>query len=155
LRHVVNGNFQAAVRVIKDRNPFPVVCGRVCPHPCEAKCRRSLVDSPVAINHVQRFAADWDMANGPWLPRLTAKTAKRVAVVGAGPSGLAAAYYGAINGHEITVFERQPHAGGMMRYGIPEYRLPKAVLDKEIGVIQALGAKIITGKSLGTHIRRV
>ena len=153
LRHVVNGNFQAAVRVIKDRNPFPVVCGRVCPHPCEAKCRRSLVDSPVAINHVKRFAADWDITNGPWLPRLADKTGKRIAVVGAGPSGLAAAYYGAINGHEITVFERQPHAGGMMRYGIPEYRLPKATLDKEIDVINSLGVKIVTGKALGTHIR--
>ena len=153
LRHVVNGNFQAAVRVIKDRNPFPVVCGRVCPHPCEAKCRRSLVDSPVAINHVKRFAADWDMANGPWLPRLADKTGKRIAVVGAGPSGLAAAYYGVINGHEITVFERQPHAGGMMRYGIPEYRLPKATLDREIDVIKSLGVKILTGKALGTHIR--
>ena len=154
LRHVVNGNFQAAVRVIKDRNPFPVVCGRVCPHPCEAKCRRSLVDSPVAINFVKRFAADWDMAQeSPWLPRVAAKTGKRIAIVGAGPSGLAAAYYGAINGHEITVFERQPHAGGMMRYGIPEYRLPKVALDREIDLIKALGVKILTGKSLGTHIR--
>ena len=144
---------KAAVRVIKDRNPFPVVCGRVCPHPCEAKCRRSLVDSPVAINHVKRFAADWDMANGPWLPRLADKTGKRIAVVGAGPSGLAASYYGAINGHEITVFERQPNAGGMMRYGIPEYRLPKATLDREIDVIKSLGVKILTGKALGTHIR--
>ncbi len=153
LRHVVNGNFQAAVRVIKDRNPLPVVCGRVCPHPCEAKCRRSLVDTPVAINHVKRFAADWDLAHGPWLPRVNAKTGKRLAVVGAGPSGLAAAYYGAISGHEITVFERQPHAGGMMRYGIPEYRLPKATLDQEIDSIKALGVKILTGKTLGTHIR--
>jgi formate dehydrogenase major subunit len=153
LRHVVNGNFEAAVRVIKDRNPFPMVCGRVCPHPCEAKCRRSLVDSPVAINHVKRFVADWDLAKGPWLPRVTATTGKRIAIVGAGPSGLAAAYYGAINGHDVTVFERQPQAGGMMRYGIPEYRLPKATLDREIDTIKALGAKILTGKALGTHIR--
>lgn len=153
LRHVVNGNFQAAVRVIKDRNPFPLVCGRVCPHPCEAKCRRSLVDSPVAINYVKRFAADWDLAQGPWLPRLNRNTGKRIAIVGAGPSGLAAAYYGAVNGHAVTVFERQPHAGGMMRYGIPEYRLPKATLDREIDSIKALGVKIMTGKALGTHLR--
>ena len=154
LKHVVNGNFQAAVRVIKDRNPFPIVCGRVCPHPCEAKCRRGLVDSPVAINYVKRFAADWDMATeSPWLPRVTKKTGKRVAIVGAGPSGLAAAYYSAIAGHDVTVFERQPHPGGMMRYGIPEYRLPKATLDQEIGLIKTLGAKILTGKALGTHVR--
>ena len=154
LRMVMNGNYEAAVRVIKDRNPFPVVCGRVCPHPCESKCRRGLVDSPVAINYVKRFAADWDMSREtPWVPRKADPTGKKVAIVGAGPSGLAAAYYGAINGHEITVFERQPHAGGMMRYGIPEYRLPKATLDREIDIIRKLGVKILTGKALGTHIR--
>ena len=154
LRQVVNGNYESAVRVIKDRNPFPVVCGRVCPHPCEKQCRRGLVDSPVAINYVKRFAADWDLAREtPWVPRKAEATGKRIAIVGAGPSGLAAAYYSAINGHAVTVFERQPHAGGMMRYGIPEYRLPKATLDQEIDIIQQLGVKIMTGKALGTHIR--
>jgi len=154
LRQVNNGNFEEAVRVIKDRNPFPIVCGRVCPHPCESKCRRNLVDSPVAINYVKRFAADWDMARTePWIPRKAASTGKKIAVVGAGPSGLSAAYYSAIRGHDVTVFERQPHAGGMMRYGIPEYRLPKATLDKEIDIMKKLGVKIMTGKSLGTHIR--
>ena len=153
LSHVADGNFQAAVRVIKDRNPFPSVCGRVCPHPCESECRRSLVDEPVAINYVKRFAADWDMAqDAPWLPRVEAPTGKRIAVVGAGPSGLSAAYYSAIAGHAVTVFEKQDHAGGMMRYGIPEYRLPKNTLDQEIGVIQALGVQIVTGKALGTHL---
>ena len=153
LSHVADGNFQAAVHVIKDRNPFPSVCGRVCPHPCESECRRSLVDEPVAINYVKRFAADWDMAQDePWLPRVEAPTGKRIAVVGAGPSGLSAAYYSAIAGHAVTVFEKQDHAGGMMRYGIPEYRLPKATLDQEIGVIQALGVQLVTGKALGTHL---
>lgn len=154
LRQAGNGNFEAALRVIKDRNPFPLVCGRVCPHPCEAQCRRNLVDSPVAINHVKRFVADWDMAdNKPWLPKTNPATGKKIAIVGAGPSGLSAAYYSAINGHDVTVFERQPHAGGMMRYGIPEYRLPKATLDKEIDTMKNLGVKIMTGKALGTHIR--
>jgi formate dehydrogenase major subunit len=154
LRHVADGNYEAAVRVIKDRNPFPSVCGRVCPHPCEAACRRNLVDEPVAINYVKRFAADWDMSREtPWIPRVTAPTGKRIAVVGAGPSGLSAAYYSALSGHAVTVFEKQPHAGGMMRYGIPEYRLPKATLDKEIGVIQALGVQIVTGKALGSDLR--
>lgn len=153
LRHVGNGNFEAALRVIKDNNPFPVVCGRVCPHPCEAQCRRNLVDSPVAINHVKRFAADWDMSREKqWVPDKKPATGKRIAIVGAGPSGLAAAYYSAVKGHDVTVFERQAHAGGMMRYGIPEYRLPKAALDKEIGIIKNLGVKIMTGKTLGTHL---
>lgn len=153
LRHVADGNYKAAIHVIKDRNPFPSVCGRVCPHPCESECRRSLVDEPVAINHVKRFVADWDTAQDqPWLPRVTERTGRRVAVVGAGPSGLSAAYYCAIEGHDVTVFEKQDHAGGMMRYGIPEYRLPKQTLDHEIATIQALGVQIVTGRALGTHL---
>ena len=154
LRHAGNGNFETALRVIKDSNPFPVVCGRVCPHPCEAQCRRNLVDSPVAINHVKRFIADLDLSRQqPWTPQKGPASGKKIAIVGAGPSGLSAAYYSAINGHDVTVFERQPHAGGMMRYGIPEYRLPKATLDKEIEVIKSLGVKIMTGKALGTHVQ--
>ncbi|MDR1728250.1 MAG: [FeFe] hydrogenase, group A [Acidobacteriota bacterium] len=154
LRQVGNGNFATALKIIKDRNPFPLVCGRVCPHPCEAACRRNLVDEPVAINHVKRFAADWDMAQEtPWIPNREEASGKRIAVVGAGPSGLSAAYYSALHGHEVTVFERQPHAGGMMRYGIPEYRLPKETLEKEIDVIRSLGVRIVTGKALGTHVR--
>jgi len=153
LHHVANGNFEAALGVIKDSNPFPSVCGRVCPHPCESQCRRNLVDEPVAINNVKRFVADWDLAQRqPWIPRKNPPTGKKIAVVGAGPSGLSAAYYSAIAGHDVTVFERQPRAGGMMRYGIPEYRLPKAVLDREIEVIKSLGVKIMTEKALGTHI---
>jgi formate dehydrogenase major subunit len=154
LRHAANGNYEAALRTIKDSNPFPIVCGRVCPHPCEAQCRRNLVDSPVAINNVKRFVADWDLSReNTWSPRKKSSTGKKIAIIGAGPSGLSAAYYSAINGHDITVFERQPHAGGMMRYGIPEYRLPKATLDKEIDIIKSLGVKIMTGKALGTHIQ--
>jgi formate dehydrogenase major subunit len=150
---VADGNYEAALRVIKDRNPFPSVCGRVCPHPCEAACRRSLVDEPVAINYVKRFVADWDMAREtPWLPRIAPSTGKRIAIVGSGPSGLSAAYYAAIEGHAVTVFERQDEAGGMMRYGIPEYRLPKATLNKEIAIIESLGVSIMTGKALGTHL---
>lgn len=154
LAAVADGNYETAVRIIKDRNPFPIVCGRVCPHPCEAQCRRALVDSPVAINYVKRFAADWDMAREkPWIPIKADTTGKRIAIVGAGPSGLTAAYYSALSGHDVTVFEQQPHAGGMMRYGIPEYRLPKATLDREIDIISALGVKIMTGKALGRQIR--
>jgi len=153
LRHAQAGNFMDALKVIKQSNPFPLVCGRVCPHPCEAECRRNLIDSPVAINYVKRFVADLDI-NGqtPYVPKVKPSTGKKIAIIGAGPSGLTAAYYSAINGHDVTLFERQPHAGGMMRYGIPEYRLPKATLDKEITLIRNLGVKIITGKAVGTHI---
>jgi formate dehydrogenase major subunit len=154
LRRVGDGNVEAALRVIKERNPFPSVCGRVCPHPCEAVCRRALVDEPVAINYIKRFAADWDMARPtPWTPSVAEPTSKRIAVVGAGPSGLSAAYYAARAGHDVTVFEKQHHAGGMMRYGIPDYRLPKTVLDREIGVIEAMGVQIVTDKALGVHLR--
>ena len=153
LRHTQTGNFNEALQVIKETNPFPVVCGRVCPHPCEAKCRRNLVDSPVAINHVKRFLADLDIDGGtPWMPPLRPSTGKKIAVIGAGPSGMTAAYYSAINGHDVTIFERQPKAGGMMRYGIPEYRLPKATLDKEITLIRNMGVKLITEKAIGKHI---
>ena len=154
LRHAGNGNFETALRVIKENNPFPIVCGRVCPHPCEAACRRNLVDTPVAINHVKRFIADWDLSREQaWTPKKNKSTGKKIAIIGAGPSGLSAAYYSAINGHDVTVFERQQHAGGMMRYGIPEYRLPKDTLDQEIDIIKSLGVKIMTGKTLGTHIQ--
>ncbi len=150
---VTDGNFEAAVRVIKDRNPFPSACGRVCPHACEAQCRRSLVDDAVAINDVKRFAADWDLARErPWTPAVAAPTGKRIAIVGAGPSGLSAAFYAAAAGHAVTVFEAMPQPGGMLRYGIPEYRLPKALLDAEIAAITALGVRIECGHALGTHL---
>ena len=153
LKHTQTGNYSEALQVIKESNPFPAVCGRVCPHPCESECRRNLVDTPVAINYVKRFLADMDIdSDDPWMPKINSPTAKKIAIIGAGPSGLTAAYYSAINGHDVTVFERQPQAGGMMRYGIPEYRLPKAILDKEIALIKNLGVKIITGKAVGTHI---
>ena len=154
LRQVRNRNFSAAIRIIKDKNPFPLSCGRVCPHPCESECRRGLTDTPVGINHVKRFVSDFDIDSvEPYKPVMEKVTGKRIAVVGAGPSGLSTAYYSAIKGHEVTVFERQPEAGGMLRYGIPEYRLPKDVLDKEIDTIKSLGVKILTGKSLETHFR--
>lgn len=153
LRHAQAGNFTEALQVIKETNPFPVVCGRVCPHPCEAECRRNLIDEPVAINYVKRFVADLDIeSEEPWRPPMKSASGKKIAIVGSGPSGLACAYYSAINGHDVTVFESQPQAGGMMRYGIPEYRLPKATLDKEIQLILDLGVKLRTGKTVGTHV---
>ncbi|MCP4050346.1 MAG: FAD-dependent oxidoreductase [bacterium] len=153
LRQVANGNFRGALRVIKDKNPFPITCGRVCPHPCEAACRRNLIDTPVAINYVKRFVSDIDInSEDPYMPEKKAATGKRIAVIGAGPSGLSAAYFSAVHGHDVTVFERQTEPGGMLRYGIPDYRLPNETLDKEIEQIKRLGVKIQTGKKLGMHI---
>jgi len=153
LNHVVVGNYEDAIRVIKQTNPFPSTCGHVCPHPCETQCRRNLVDSPVGINNVKRFAADWDLAREhPWVPKLAPTTGKRIAVVGAGPSGLSAAYYLALKGHKVLVFEKQPQPGGMMRYGIPEYRMPKAQLDAEIDIMRAMGIDIACERSLGVHL---
>ena len=153
LHRVFDGNFEAAIRIIKDTNPFPSTCGHVCPHPCEAKCRRGLVDTPVGINNVKRFVADWDLAQTkPWLPKLSPTTGKRVAIVGAGPSGMSAAYYLALAGHKVIIFEKQPQPGGMMRYGIPEYRMPKAQLDAEIDVLRQIGVDIVCNRSLGVHL---
>ncbi len=154
LRQVADGNFNTALRIIKERNPFPMACGRVCPHPCEAECRRVLVDDAVAINYVKRFVADYDMLEcDPYIPKKKPSTGKKIAIVGAGPAGLSAAYYSAINGHSVTVYEQQPESGGMMRYGIPEYRYPKKTLDLEVDIMKKLGVEIKNGKKLGTHIR--
>ena len=153
LHRVFDGNYGAAIRIIKDSNPFPSTCGHVCPHPCEAQCRRGLVDSPVGINNVKRFVADWDLAmQQPWIPKLAPTTEKRVAIVGAGPSGMSAAYYLALNGHKVIIFEKQPQPGGMMRYGIPEYRMPKAQLDREIDILRHMGVDIVCNRSLGVHL---
>lgn len=135
-----------AVALIREKNPFPAVCGRVCHHPCEGKCRRSQIDEPVAIRALKRFAADWELAHPGEAPAPTVLPEKgtKVAVIGAGPAGLSAAYYLACLGHSVTVFEALPVAGGMLAVGIPEYRLPKEILDAEIDVIRKMGVEIHT-----------
>ena len=133
LSEVARGKYDRALRIIKERNPFPSVCGRICPHRCEDACRRHLVDDPVAINLVKRFVADMDRATGkPWRPKLAPRNGKRVAIIGGGPGGMSAAYYLVQLGYEPTVLEAMPKAGGMLRYGVPDYRLPQDVLDAEI-----------------------
>lgn len=147
---IANGQYKEAIKLIKENNPLPLVCGRVCPRFCETKCRRNLVDGPVAINALKRFVADYDLNSpDPYIPQVKPATGHKVAIVGGGPAGLSAAYYLALEGHEVTIFESSPQLGGMLRYGIPEYRLPKAVLDREITTITRLCRQVHLNVSLG------
>ncbi len=143
-------DFAGALETIKRTNPFPSVCGRVCPHSCEMECRRTKVDGAVAINPLKRFVADLDLkAEHPYRPEVAPETGKKIAVIGGGPAGLTAAYYMRQKGHAVTVFEMNEHGGGMLRYGIPSYRLPDDVLDREIAHIADLGVEIQYGKKMG------
>lgn len=143
-----NGKLKQAISLIKEKNPLPLICGRVCVHECEIACRRNRVDEPVAINPLKRYVADSDIIN-PWKPRVKKKNGARVAVIGGGPSGLSCAYYLAVNGIDVTIFDKMPRLGGMLRYGIPEYRLPKADLDKEISHITGLGITVKANTEIG------
>jgi formate dehydrogenase major subunit len=143
------GKFKEAVALVKEKNPLPSVCGRVCTRKCEINCRRSIVDTPVGIDFLKRYAADQDMIGEMWKPNVKAANGERVAIVGSGPAGLACAYYLVVEGYRPTIFESLPDLGGMLRYGIPEYRLPKDVLDKEINWILDLGVDVRTNKTLG------
>jgi NADPH-dependent glutamate synthase beta subunit-like oxidoreductase len=145
------GKYKEAWELIKQENPFPGVCGRVCPHPCESECNRAELGGAIAIHTLERFLADWAAAQ-----HFSVSASKHydteVAVVGSGPAGLSCAYHLARLGYPVTVFEALPVAGGMMRTGIPEYRLPRQVLDWEIADIEALGVKIKTGMRLGDNL---
>ncbi len=134
------GDYEGAVNTIRERNPLLLSCGRVCPHPCEDKCRRGIEDEAVSINQMKRFVADFEMNSGRRFPIPCApSTGKKVAVVGGGPAGLSCAYFLRRLGHDVTILDAMPILGGMIRYGIPEYRLPKEVLAWEIQGILDLG----------------
>lgn len=142
IAQIRKGDYEGAVHTIRERNPFLLACGRVCPHPCEANCRRGIEDEPVSINQLKRFVADYEMASGRRFPIFIAPpTHKRVAIIGGGPAGLSCAYFLRRLGHEVSIYEAMPKLGGMLRYGIPEYRLPKKVLDWEIEGILNLGVE--------------
>ncbi|HAP31946.1 MAG TPA: NADH-quinone oxidoreductase subunit NuoF [Firmicutes bacterium] len=150
---IKNHDFAAAYMAMQLENPFPVVCGRVCHHPCEGKCRRNQLDTALAIRALKRFAGDYLLQNGGLpVPAVASPKDFKVAVVGAGPAGLSAAFYLAKKGYQVTVFESLPVPGGMMAVGIPEYRLPKAVLNQEIAVIKEMGVEIKTGVKIGEDI---
>ncbi|HCC32321.1 MAG TPA: hydrogenase [Clostridiales bacterium] len=154
LDQILNGRALDAYRTVFADNPFPSVCGRVCHHPCEGKCRRAQLDQPLAIRALKRFAGDQSLKmNGELLgPRPTPQGKPAVAVVGSGPAGLTAANYLAQMGYPVTVFESLPVAGGMLAVGIPEYRLPRDVLRAEIGQIEARGVTIKTGVQVGREV---
>lgn len=139
-----------AIRLIRKDNPFPVTCGFICEHPCEARCRRNMVDDAVNIRGLKRVAAEFAGEVDP--PKCAPSTGKRVAVLGGGPGGLSAAYYLQLMGHQTTVFEMLPELGGMLRYGIPNYRLPKERLDEDIRAILKTGVEVKHGVRIGKDI---
>jgi NADPH-dependent glutamate synthase beta subunit-like oxidoreductase len=144
------GRYADAVRLIRQDNPFPSACAYICEHPCEARCRRNMVDAPVNIRGLKRYAVDHagDVPNPP----CEASTGKRVAIIGGGPSGLSCAYYLRLMGHDVTIFEEKKKLGGMLRYGIPAYRFPREKLDAEISSILSTGVEVHTGVTVGKDI---
>ena len=150
VKEIAEGRYADAVATIKEVFPLPASIGRVCPHPCENACRRQLVEAPVSIAHLKAFAADKVFADGNEKPAVhAAPTGRKVGIVGGGPAGLSAAYRLALSGHEVTLFDQMPEMGGMLRYGIPEYRLPKAVLKRETDAIAAEGVKFVNSFKIG------
>ena len=141
------GRYADAIRLIRKDNPFPTTCGFICEHPCEARCRRNIVDDAVNIRGLKRVAADFAGEVPP--PVCSPSTGKRIAVVGGGPVGLSAAYFLQLMGHQTHVFEMLPKLGGMLRYGIPNYRLPKDRLDDDINAILKTGVEVEYGKRIG------
>jgi NADH-quinone oxidoreductase subunit F len=140
---IASGKYEKAVDIIRERNPFPAVCGRICIHPCEFKCRRGELDEPVAIRSLKRFASDWYFEHiGRAEEPFPVNREQKVAVVGAGPSGLTCAYFLAKSGYKVTVFEAQPVAGGMLGITVPEFRLPREVIQEEVDYIESCGVEI-------------
>ena len=147
--------YNEAVALIKETNPLPAICGRVCVRPCEVACRRNMLDegAAVGIDYLKRFASDFDLnSQTKFVPAIKPKSGKKVAVIGAGPGGLSAAFFLQKEGHQVDIFEASPKAGGWLRYGIPEYRLPNDLLQKEVDNITALGVNIFYNQSLGGNV---
>ena len=147
---VGEGRCADAVRLIRKDNPFPTACAYICEHPCEARCRRNMIDDAINIRGLKRYAVDH--AGDVPQPACAPPTGKKVAIIGGGPSGLSCAYYLALMGHKVTVFEERAKLGGMLRYGIPSYRFPRHLLDAEIDSILSLGIEAHTNTTVGTDV---
>jgi formate dehydrogenase beta subunit len=153
IRQITLGNHKRSVQVIKERNPFPAIIGRICPRPCELDCRRNFIDEPVAINYLKRYAADVERQSGERvLPYKAPATGNRIAVVGGGVEGLSTAFFTARLGHDVTVYEAGPKLGGLLRSAIAAERLPAEILDWDIDGILEMGVKAETGKALGQDL---
>jgi NADPH-dependent glutamate synthase beta subunit-like oxidoreductase len=150
---IVEGRYKEGLKLIKEEMPFPAICGRICPHPCEAQCNRGRIDKPIAIEFLKRYLADVDiLSETPYIPKKKGSKEEEVAVIGAGPAGLTVAYYLAVEGYPVTIFEKHPVAGGMMAVGIPEFRLPRNILRAEIDVIEKLGVEIKLNIEIGKDL---
>lgn len=147
---IANGEYMEAVKLIREVLPFPASIGRVCPHPCETACRRQLVEEPISIAFLKSFVGDIALkSDEQYMPDAFADTGKKVAVIGGGPGGLTAAHFLRLKGHSVTVYDMMPEMGGMLLYGIPEYRLPRAILGKEIMLTKGLGIEFVNNFKIG------
>ncbi len=150
---IVEERYEEGLKLIKEDMPFPGVCGRICPHPCEARCNRGRMDAPIAIESLKRFTADIGLCSGsPDIPKKKGSKRERIAVIGAGPAGLTVGNYLAIEGYPVTIFEKLPVPGGMMAVGIPEFRLPRNILQAEIDLIKCLGIDIRLNFEVGKDV---
>lgn len=152
---IEKGLYSEAVAVIKETNPLPAICGRVCVRPCERECRRNFLDegAPVGIDYLKRYASDHDLESpDKYVPAVKPSTGKKIAVIGAGPGGLSVGHFMQIEGHQVDIYEAAPKSGGWLRYGIPEYRLPNDILDKEVKNITDLGVNIYYNQKFGDNL---
>ncbi len=151
---IAEGRFRDAYNLVRKDNPFPAICGRVCTHPCESKCRRAQLDEPLSIADLKRFVSDYVMKHEePYMDLVFPKKEKSIGIIGAGPSGLTCGYYLARLGYEVEVFESQPVEGGVLAFGIPEYRLPNDVLEHEVNLIKQVGVKVHLNTEVGKDIQ--
>lgn len=153
IKFAAQGKYREALELIKKENPLPAICGNICNHRCEDDCTRGAIDEAVAIDEIKKFIAEQELnADTRYIPKKEFDEGKKIAVIGSGPAGLSCAYYLAIMGHQVTVFEKEKKIGGMLALGIPSFRLEKSIIDAEVDVLKELGVKFITGAEVGKYI---
>ena len=153
IAHVAEGNYADAINLIRRDNPLPTACAMICEHPCEERCRRNLIDAPLNIRGIKKYAVDQIAADQVEVPKAGPLTGKKVAIIGGGPCGMTCAYYLSLMGHKVTVFEEKEHLGGMLMYGIPNYRFPKDRMDEDFNAILSTGnIEVKYNTNVGTDI---